>query len=48
MVAGMVRSGSSMLVGMTAALPVTMSTAIVSPMARPMPSTTPEVMPEME
>lgn len=33
---------------MTAALPVTISTAIVSPTARPMPNTTPEVMPEME
>lgn len=33
---------------MTAALPVTMSTAIVSPMARPIPSTTPDVIPEIE
>ena len=33
---------------MTAALPVTMSTAMVSPIARPMPSTTPEAMPDID
>ena len=43
-----VRSGSRIVVGITAAFPVTISTAIVSPMARPMPRTTPEVIPEME
>lgn len=48
MVAGIVLSGSKIEVGMTAALPVTMSTAIVSPMARPIPSTTPDVIPEIE
>ena len=47
-VAGMVRSGSRIVVGITAAFPVTISTAIVSPMARPMPRTTPEVIPETE
>ena len=48
MVAGMVRNGSRMLWGMTAALPVTINTAMVSPMARPMPNTMPEVIPEIE
>lgn len=48
MVAGMVRNGSRIVVGITAALPVTINTAIVSPIARPMPSTTPEVIPEIE
>ena len=44
----MVRSGSVIDSGMTAALPVTMSTAMVSPKALPMPRTTAEVIPEME
>ena len=40
-----VDSGLVMPSGMTGALPTTMSTAIVSPMARPMPSTTAFTMP---
>ena len=39
---------SRMVVGITAAFPVTIKTAIVSPIARPIPNTTPEVMPEIE
>ena len=44
-----VRTGEKTLVigsGMTAAFPVTMSTAIVSPMARPIPSMTAALIPE--
>ena len=47
MVPVMVRTDSSTLVGMIAALPVSMSTAIVSPMARPRPSMTAAKMPEL-
>ena len=37
-----------MEVGMTAAFPVTISTAMVSPTARPMPRTTPDAIPDIE
>ena len=47
-VAGIVRTGSKNEVGITAAFPVTINTAIVSPIARPIPSTTPDVIPEIE
>ena len=40
-----VDSGLAMPPGMTGALPTTMRTAIVSPMARPMPRTTAFTMP---
>jgi len=49
MVAVMVRTGrnrESTLSGMRPALPVTIITAMVSPMARPMPSMTAVTMPE--
>ena len=35
-------------VGITAAFPVTINTAIVSPIARPIPNTTADVIPDME
>ena len=40
-----VESGLATDAGMTGALPTTMRTAMVSPMARPMPSTTALTMP---
>ena len=45
MVAVSVRTGSRRLLGMTAALPVTIITAIVSPKTRPMPSMAAAMMP---
>ena len=45
-VAGMVRTGSVSVCGMTAAFPVTISTAIVSPIARPMPKTIAAIIPD--
>ena len=47
-VAGIVRTGSKNEVGITAAFPVTINTAIVSPIARPIPNTTADVIPDME
>ena len=45
---GIVRTGSKNEVGITAAFPVTINTAIVSPIARPIPNTTADVIPDME
>ena len=42
------RTGSKNEVGITAAFPVTINTAIVSPIARPIPNTTADVIPDME
>lgn len=47
-VAGIVLKGSKIETGITAAFPVTIKTAIVSPIARPIPKTTPDVIPEIE
>ena len=48
MVAGMVLTGTKIECGITAAFPVTINTAIVSPIALPIPRIAAAVIPEIE